>query len=596
MINSAREYSIHSIFDSEAKISYFVPKYQREYSWKENNWEDLFNDLDEEGQKYFLGPILVINRSDDALKVTPIEIIDGQQRLLTISIIYAAVYERMLSLPENSSNDEDFILEKLNLRNKLIENSKSCQLKFVPQEQSNNKDDYEYLLASVKVLPNMIEKPKNYGSRKISKAYNYFKKRIGDYGYEKLKEFLGIINDALVVKIEVNSYSDAYVLFQSLNNRGAPLLATDLIKTSMLSEMVKKNIMSLDESYDKWQKVINNLTEDPVLNERFLRQYYNAYKNIKQFNRVADKFPRATKTNLIKIYNDNLIPNNPSFLFDELLQKSEIYGDLVTGNFARDQKISNNLKDLMHVQGAPSYAFLLYLISESNDLKLIEEATELIVKWYARRNLTDFPPTRNLDSIFIKLIEKCQQRNKDGITSEFIFEELGQYMSNMDVVKSKLDGDLYSDNPEIVRFLLSKIEERHLTKERRNIDLWERNPKGLVFTIEHIFPEGSNIPKEWVDMIAQGELDLAKKLQEQYVHKIGNLTLTAYNSNLSNLPFEKKRDRVDADGNPIGYKNGFYLNLDLREKDTWNTEEIEIRGKKLAMELISWLKLGDEKI
>ena len=194
MINSAREYSIHSIFDSEAKISYFVPKYQREYSWKENNWEDLFNDLDEEGQKYFLGPILVINRSDDALKVTPIEIIDGQQRLLTISIIYAAVYERMLSLPENSSNDEDFILEKLNLRNKLIENSKSCQLKFVPQEQSNNKDDYEYLLASVKVLPNMIEKPKNYGSRKISKAYNYFKKRIGDYGYEKLKKFLGIIN------------------------------------------------------------------------------------------------------------------------------------------------------------------------------------------------------------------------------------------------------------------------------------------------------------------------------------------------------------------------------------------------------------------
>lgn len=596
MIKSAHEYSIHSIFDPEAKISYFVPKYQREYSWKENNWEELFNDLEEEGQKYFLGTILVINRSDDALKVTPLEIIDGQQRLLTISIIYAAVYERMLSLPENSSNDEDFILEKLNLRNKLIENSKSRQLKFVPQEQSNNKVDYEYLLASVRVLSNMIEKPKNYGNRKISKAYNYFKKRISDYGYEKLKEFLGIINDALVVKIEVNSYSDAYVLFQSLNNRGAPLLATDLIKTNMLSEMVKKNIMSLDESYDKWQQVINNLTEDPVVNERFLRQYYNAYKNTEKFNNVAAKFHRATKTNLIKIYNDNLIPNNPSFLFDELLRKSEIYGDLVTGNFARDQKISNNLKDLMHVQGAPSYAFLLYLISEFNDLKLIEEATELIVKWYSRRNLTDFPATRNLDSIFIKLIENCQQINKDGITSEFIFEELRKNMANMDVVKSKLDGDLYSDNPEIVRFLLSKIEERHLTKERRNIDLWERNPKGLVFTIEHIFPEGSNIPKEWVDMIAQGDLDLAKKLQEQYVHKIGNLTLTAYNSNLSNLPFEKKRDRVDADGNPIGYKNGFYLNLDLREKDTWNTKEIEIRGKKLAMELISWLKLGDDKI
>ena len=592
MINSADEYPLRKLFDPEANVSYYVPKYQREYSWKENNWEDLFNDLDEEDPGYYLGTILLVNQIKDSLGTLPLEIIDGQQRLLTISIIYVAIYKRMLNFSEGNRNNEEFIHEKLNLKYKLFQNHKS-DLKFVPQEQNNNLADYTYLLWSIEGLSNKMEKPRNYGNRKISKAFNYFDKKIRDYNLERLMEFLNKVNNALVVKIEVNGYSDAYVLFQSLNNRGAPLLATDLIKTSMLSEMQKKNIMTLDDSYEKWQQIMNNLTEDPLVNERFLRHYYNAYKNIEQFKETAKKFHRATKTNLIKIYNDNLIPNNPCFLFDELLCKSKVYGDLVTGYYDGNDTISNNLRDLLHVQGAPSYAFLLYFISEINNPTLIEKVTELIVKWYARRNLTDYPPTRDVDSIFIKLIEKCQERKTNEITAKFISEELKKHMSSIEVVKSKLHGNLYSDNPDITRFLLIKIEESHMTKERW-VDLWQRDSKGLVFTIEHIFPEGTSIPEDWVNVIAQGDLKKAEDLQEQFVHKIGNLTLTAYNSNLSNLSFEKKRDRKDKNGNFIGYKNGFYLNLDLKEKETWDVEKIEIRGKKLVEELVSFLKFGNE--
>ena len=404
---------------------------------------------------------------------------------------------------------------------------------------------------------------------------------------------MGKLNDASVVKIEVSSYSDAYVLFQSLNNRGTPLLATDLIKTNMLSEMEKNNIMSLDESYKKWQQIINNLIDDPVVNERFLRQYYNAFKTNQKFVTVAKKFPRATRTNLIKVYNDNLIPKYPDFLFKELLDKSEIYGDIVKGCYPESERISNNLMDLTHVRGVPAYAFLLYLLSEFHDTALIEEVTEYIVKWYARRNLTDFPATRNADTIFIKLIESCRIKKKEGITSKFILNELKGNMSSIDVVKNKINGDIYRDNPDISRFLLSKIEECHMSKERK-VNLWEKTQNGLVFTIEHIFPEGENIPREWINMIANGDENLAKKNQEQYVHKVGNLTLTAYNSNLSNLSFKKKRDRTDKQGIPIGYKNGFYLNHDLKDKDIWNVDEIKMRGGKLISEFIDFLELeGD---
>lgn len=553
----------------------------------------MFSDLEDEGQEHFLGTILVVNQGNDSLKIAPLEIIDGQQRLLTISIIYAASYERMSHLPQETSNDEDFITEKQNLKYKLIEKHQDNQLKFSPQEQSNNRADYGYLIESVGAFSNNTAKPKNYGNRKISRAYSYFKEKISEYSYKELKKFLGKLNDASVVKIEVSSYSDAYVLFQSLNNRGTPLLATDLIKTNMLSEMEKNNIMSLDESYKKWQQIINNLTDDPVVNERFLRQYYNAFKTNQKFVTVAKKFPRATRTNLIKVYNDNLIPKYPDFLFKELLDKSEIYGDIVKGCYPESERISNNLMDLTHVRGVPAYAFLLYLLSEFHDTALIEEVTEYIVKWYARRNLTDFPATRNADTIFIKLIESCRIKKKEGITSKFILNELKGNMSSIDVVKNKINGDIYRDNPDISRFLLSKIEECHMSKERK-VNLWEKTQNGLVFTIEHIFPEGENIPREWINMIANGDENLAKKNQEQYVHKVGNLTLTAYNSNLSNLSFKKKRDRTDKQGIPIGYKNGFYLNHDLKDKDIWNVDEIKMRGGKLISEFIDFLELeGD---
>lgn len=103
----------------------------------------------------------------------------------------------------------------------------------------------------------------------------------------------------------------------------------------------------------------------------------------------------------------------------------------------------------------------------------------------------------------------------------------------------------------------------------------------MVWTIEHIFPEGVNIPESWVEMIADGDREEAVKIQEEYVHKLGNLTLTGYNSSLSNFDFDKKRDRK-KDGKFIGYKNGLFLNEDLRNKKKWTKKDIIERTEKLV--------------
>ena len=107
-----------------------------------------------------------------------------------------------------------------------------------------------------------------------------------------------------------------------------------------------------------------------------------------------------------------------------------------------------------------------------------------------------------------------------------------------------------------------------MTKESNNT-LWNRNGSGsYIWTIEHIFPEGENIPQEWVDMIADGDKEKAKMYLYEYTHRLGNLTMTGYNSTLSNLPFEKKRDRRDKQGNYVGEYYNKLVSL------LWNTSII----------------------
>ena len=99
-------------------------------------------------------------------------------------------------------------------------------------------------------------------------------------------------------------------------------------------------------------------------------------------------------------------------------------------------------------------------------------------------------------------------------------------------------------------------------------------------------PQGDNIPKCWVDMIADGDEELAKQYLEQYVHKLGNLTLTGYNASLSNKPFAEKRDHRDKEGRFIGYKNGLEINSEIAKKDYWTVDDIKERTKKLVEKLM----------
>ncbi|MGP1499296.1 MAG: DUF262 domain-containing protein [Porphyromonas sp.] len=602
MIQSVNKYHIYEILSADGNFYYTIPKYQREYTWSSREWEALYDDISENNDEYFIGSIICIPLGD---AINPyLEVIDGQQRLTTISLFLTAIYTHLKEHKDEMSEEDEDILPSL--KKSLKSKNSPNEMKLVPQVQNHNLDDFNHLMNGLELRKASASKHSYYGQRKIARCYNYFWKRI-DKEIESLNDasvvgfLLGKYNkvkQAMLVKIEVSSHSDAYVLFESLNNRGTPLTAIDLMKNLIMAK-AEENKLTIDDCFNRWQTLLGNLSEDYSIQERFFRQYYNAFKHRlnKPFQSDADrkKDPLgvvATRSNLLNIFESLINKDLPSFL-DDILQCGQIYSWLILQDTI-ENPYRKALEDLDHIQGAPSYLLLMYLIRNKEGLKVSEEqinlTIRLLAKYFVRRNITDYPNTRDLTRIFMDIISKLEEAQATGSKVVSIIIGILSTATNCasdEQFRRSLEGDVYKDNVGATRYILCKLAEAAMTQETWT-DLWHRTDKKVfVWTIEHIFPEGQNIPDSWVNMIADGDKELAKQYLEKYTHKIGNLTITGYNSTLGNKSFEEKRDRKSKDGQRfIGYKNGLEINREIATMDKWTVDDIKTRTATLVDELM----------
>lgn len=599
MIKSVNNYPISQLFDIEAGVIYAIPRYQREYTWSIAQWESLFDDVEENDPGYFLGSIICINQSTDSLAVQRLEVVDGQQRLTTLSILFAALYNAMKA--HESSLDEDQRGELLNLKRKLVLKKGDDQLRVIPQIQNNNQSDYRAVLSDIGVI-GQVDPPAYAGNRKIYRAYRYFQGRIQGLLAEQINPveivmgFLEKVSQACVVKIEVASHADAYTLFESLNNRGMPLTAIDLIKNKLLARLETTEPGKVDHYFDVWNKLLGYLGDDYSVQERFFRHYYNAFKDTLNvpFRREDDKKkdplgPVATRSNLIQIY-EKLINQDAKHHLQAIRAAGQLYALMLARNTDEAwAPLDKPLKELDRIQGAPSYLLMLYLLVRREalgiDVVQLEEIARLLVCFFVRRNLTDTPPTRDLTRLFMATIDKMAELSGTAVMTA-IRDELLAVSASDETFRNKLEGAIYEENSGVTRFVLCALAERGMTRETW-VDLWKYEGKLFVWTIEHIFPQGDNIPASWVTMIAGGDEKKAKAIQETHVHKLGNLTISGFNSALGNKSFKDKRDRKDAQGRSVGYKNGLKLNSDLADADSWSVEQIEARSDLLVDQVMS---------
>lgn len=581
MINSAEPRHVHELFSSQTKAHYVVPPYQREYSWHRAQWEALFADLVESEDEHFLGTIITLSRTKDSLSGPVLEVIDGQQRLTTLTILLAAVHSH---LQDAEDLDEDARFERMTLRRELVRDEAKAP-RLTPQVQGANRADYQAMLADAG-LPVKSEKKAYYPSRKVAKAFWFFRAAITELAEERGESLsttalsvLAAARRALIVNIEVASAADAFVLFESLNNRGVPLTPVDLIKNSFLARAEHRAGMEVEEAFELWSDTLAHLGDSYATHERFLRHFYNAFRGDLPPVKLA---PVATRKNLIRIY-ETLLDQDLEGTVRFLERAARVYGRIAGGGDVEDPtSLDQELTALRRAQAAPSYVLVMWLLVRQEKAGWSDEdlaaVARLLVSFFVRRNLTGFPATYALPRLFMDVIDQVAAGEPDRLLT-IVRGSLVAASASDATFRERLEGPVYEENRDVTRFLLATLAEDAMTKETR-VDLWAQSGKTFVWTIEHILPQGENLPQEWVD--ALGGPEAAAETQNRLVHTLGNLTITGFNSTLGNQTFLRKRDRIDQQGRAIGYRNGLALNAELAEKEAWSSADIEARTVRLV--------------
>ncbi len=592
--------SIHAVdktltqfINPQENVIYKIPTYQREYSWRVEHCEDLLNDILENEEYYFIGSIIWITDTK--------EIIDGQQRLTSINLLLIAIYNRYLSFEES----EDISFKKSSLKRMLVSGMTN---RLILQKQGKNKDDFEYLI-KLNILKETCAKPNNFGNRRVSKNFNYFTDAIKDLSLNELDSLFDKIGKLKFISAEVDDPQTAFTLFETMNNRGMELSAIDLIKNSYISKTSDEN------SIENWETLIDILGSESN-QEQFLRNNYNAFK--KEYNNLQSPLVddakyslgnKATKSNVIKIYSSLVVRND----FIEFLTTNAKFNSLLTGNdnptIEVSQEFKNYFKKFRNANATSSFTLLLYLLRNQVPFNISDNQMcslfELILRFFIRRNITNNPSTGALPQIQMDIISSINKLANPDYNSvrTIIYNLFVAKTSPDDIIRQILNGDVYESIRDITRYLLCDLCEFEENNERRFIDLWEKKDEKYIWTIEHIMPEGnkeaSNTPQCWIDMIKSGNqqydnynnaqvIDLVKK----YRHKIGNLTMTGYNSSLGNKSFIDKKNRTDDNGNPIGYNNGLSLNDYVYNQTQWHISNIEFRTNQIVELIISKLELN----
>lgn len=497
MIKTVSQTTIADVFSITSDKIYKIPKYQREYTWGIKEWDALFNDVTENDFGYFLGSYICVNSA--SLNGTVLEVIDGQQRFSTITLLLVALYSELAK--HKTEMDEDDLSELSNLRNELANKKQKFtslggkvteyNQRLFLQKQNSNDEDYTFILSANGIITAKQTKPTNFGNRRIAKAYRHFQKLISDEVKEiktdnpnitdvgALFQIVRKFEAAVLVGIEVDTNKDAYMLFESLNHRGVPLSALDLIKNSLIAQA--ENFADADNAYEQWKQILKAVGQDDYsVQERFFRQFYNAFRDELNapYKTTEKKYYLgylATRTTLIDIY-EKMIKSNYNALLMNLLEKANKYS-IIVNNTDDEFVYTTNLQNLARISGAPSYLLLMYLLTNQNNLCLTDEnikaIVDFLVVFFVRRNLTDVPNTRKLTQLFIDIIAKI--KNERGNEVILNIKEMLKAVSVTDeAFEEKLRGPVYEENPEATRFVLCNIEAQHQTKEIYS-DLWSRD-------------------------------------------------------------------------------------------------------------------------
>lgn len=539
---------------------FIVPIFQRNYSWQKSQYEQLWFDIlraskFKEKQNHFIGSIVYIDMGTPAGRPQQLLLIDGQQRLTTISILLCAI--------------KDYV-QKFNLETKLI-NLAKIKNQFLYNSDEIDEDRYKLLLnvqdkeTYIKLIDNTIftvNKP----ATNIIKCYEFFYERIEDFIKQdgQIDEIYAGIFKLSLVSISLDKDSDnPQMIFESMNSTGKDLSQTDLLRNYLLMDLTPEKQTRLYKTY--WKPMEELFGEDIYKNDvnkfdYFIRDFLTLKSDIGyicKINNVYENFKRY--------YLDN---NCEKFaVLRDLFTYAKYYAciDLLQEN---DDELKLYWQEFKKLDSHVVYPFLLKLYDDYSRQILIKEdfkkILQVVISYLWRRAICEIP-TNSLSKTFATLYQAVDKEDYvNSIIKAFVFKSsYKRFPSDYEVREKLQTKDIYHFR--LRKYLLEALENYY---HKEPIDLNTAN-----YTIEHIMPQNIEHNLSWQQMLGEDW----QEVHSLYLHTLGNLTITGYNAEMSNKSFWEK---VNGES---GFKHSHLkLNESIAQSDVWNKKAIQRRTNILT--------------
>lgn len=539
-----------------ASKRFIIPVYQRNYDWKMEHCKQLYDDLvkviRQNRKSHFFGSIVSVQSESGTME--EFLIIDGQQRLTTISLLLLAIYH-LLSSGKMVSRDHqltDKILKKY-LIDEYEPEEKRIKLKPIKNDQ--------------KAFGILFDQDEEYiPDSNLTINYRYYYDRI-QHGELDIDELFDAICKLEIINISLNHEDNPQLIFESLNSTGLNLSEGDKIRNYILMGLPNDQQTKFYEKY--WNR-IESYTDYDV--SSFVRDYLSIkQQSTPNMNSVYPTF---------KKYVEDAEVADIEPLLKDLLEYAKRYAFLIKGGHS-DERLNSCIYRLNRLSTSVTRPFLLEVIrlSESGALTADEliEVFHFTESYLFRRAICDLP-TNALNKIFLLLHREIIRF--DGDESHYVEKfkyallskrERTRFPSDEEFAECMSTRNIYGMNPKNKLYLFERLENSETSETK---DVWGHLDRG-EYSIEHIMPQ--HLTAAWIVSLG----DNYEAIHTNWLHRLANLTLTAYNSHYSNSPFAEKRDM------PHGFKDsGLRINQWVGQKEQWGLPELEERDQLLKNTVI----------
>ena len=541
-------------FLSSNKTQFVIPVYQRNYDWTTGQCKQLLDDIFEVGiskkmNAHFIGSIVYVH--DDvytATRIKELTVIDGQQRLTTLTLIYLVLHRLAKELKNEGLENE---ISETYLINKFSPEEEKLKLR----PTDNNDRALKYLLRS--------DNNEEYTDfSKLIDNFNYFKGRITEDNHQTVLKGLSKL---MFVEVSLDrEKDDPQRIFESLNSTGLELAQADLIRNYILMGLNRRDQNKIYQNY--WE-VIEKLAKDETLNvsrvSDFIRDYLTLEnKNIPNKGKVYLEFKIKYPTSTLDELEKNL---------SGIKSLVKHYNKLLNPKNENDKEIRLQLDYINRLEINVAYPFLMKVYDDYFNSVIGKEiflaVLDLVQSFTWRRFILGLP-TNALNKIFMSLYDKVEHTNYLFSIQKSLLQRTGvqRFPKNSELIDAIKVKDVYNIKSKNRAYLLERLENFD-NKEPVLID------GNQDITVEHIFPQ--NPDPKWKIELGNDEFNFIK---ENYLNTIGNLTLSGNNGKLGNKSFIDKRNLDGA-----GYKDSrLWLNKYLTILDKWDKTEIERRFDIIA--------------